>query len=146
MIEAIRPNIHAVNQLDVLDEDWLNISPQRDDLKLLCEQNVSICPAKVSPFHLLTIISSTQEGLSRLSSVPNLRNAPQEEEVSPQLFTFHEVVSQLVEMEEQVLEDHRAVFQVSTLKKPSLAGLFVVPPGHNRTLAMADHSGLLTGR
>ncbi|KAL0183228.1 hypothetical protein M9458_022603, partial [Cirrhinus mrigala] len=34
-----------------------------------------------------------------------------EEEVSPQLFTFHEVVSQLVEMEEQVLEDHRAVFQ-----------------------------------
>ena len=37
---------------------------------------------------------------------------PQEEEVSPQLFTFHEAVSQLVEMEEQVLEDHRAVFQV----------------------------------
>lgn len=36
----------------------------------------------------------------------------QEEEVSPQLFTFHEAVSQLVEMEEQVLEDHRAVFQV----------------------------------
>lgn len=36
----------------------------------------------------------------------------QEEEVSPQLFTFHEVVSQLVEMEEQVLEDHRIVFQV----------------------------------
>uniref|UniRef100_A0A8C8I698 Kinesin-like protein n=1 Tax=Oncorhynchus tshawytscha TaxID=74940 RepID=A0A8C8I698_ONCTS len=34
-----------------------------------------------------------------------------EEEVSPQLFTFHEAVSQLVEMEEQVLEDHRAVFQ-----------------------------------
>lgn len=39
----------------------------------------------------------------------------QEEEVSPQLFTFHEVVSQLVEMEEQVLEDHRAVFQVTHL-------------------------------
>lgn len=38
----------------------------------------------------------------------------QEEEVSPQLFTFHEAVSQLVEMEEQVLEDHRAVFQVKT--------------------------------
>lgn len=32
--------------------------------------------------------------------------------MSPQLFTFHEAVSQLVEMEEQVLEDHRAVFQV----------------------------------
>jgi len=32
--------------------------------------------------------------------------------VSPQLFTFHEAVSQMVEMEEQVLEDHRAVFQV----------------------------------
>ncbi|KAJ3606065.1 hypothetical protein NHX12_028108 [Muraenolepis orangiensis] len=32
------------------------------------------------------------------------------EEVSPQLFSFHEAVSQLVEMEEQVLEDHRAVF------------------------------------
>ncbi|XP_017269372.1 kinesin-like protein KIF2A isoform X4 [Kryptolebias marmoratus] len=75
VIEGGRPNIHAVNQLDILDEEWLSISPQRDDLKLLCEQN--------------------------------------EEEVSPQLFTFHEVVSQLVEMEEQVLEDHRAVFQES---------------------------------
>ncbi|KAM7018373.1 kinesin-like protein KIF2A isoform 2-T2 [Tautogolabrus adspersus] len=75
MIEGGRPTIHTVNQLDLLDEDWLSISPQRDDLKLLCEQN--------------------------------------EEEVSPQLFTFHEAVSQLVEMEEQVLEDHRAVFQES---------------------------------
>uniref|UniRef100_UPI0037E9178B kinesin-like protein KIF2A isoform X2 n=1 Tax=Semicossyphus pulcher TaxID=241346 RepID=UPI0037E9178B len=75
MMEGGRPNIHAVNQLELLDEDWLSISPQRDDLKLLCEQN--------------------------------------EEEVSPQLFTFHEAVSQLVEMEEQVLEDHRAVFQES---------------------------------
>ncbi|XP_054466370.1 kinesin-like protein KIF2A isoform X1 [Anoplopoma fimbria] len=74
-MEGGRPNINAVNQLDLLDEDWLSISPQRDDLKLLCEQN--------------------------------------EEEVSPQLFTFHEAVSQLVEMEEQVLEDHRAVFQES---------------------------------
>lgn len=36
--------------------------------------------------------------------------------MSPQLFTFHEVVSQLVEMEEQVLEDHRAVFQVTHLQ------------------------------
>ncbi|XP_019956612.1 kinesin-like protein KIF2A isoform X2 [Paralichthys olivaceus] len=75
VIEGGRPNINAVNQLDLLDEQWLSISPQRDDLKLLCEQN--------------------------------------EEEVSPQLFTFHEAVSQLVEMEDQVLEDHRAVFQES---------------------------------
>ncbi|XP_055367788.1 kinesin-like protein KIF2A isoform X3 [Betta splendens] len=75
VIEGGRPNIHVVNQLDLLDEEWLSMSPQRDDLKLLCEQN--------------------------------------EEEVSPQLFTFHEAVSQLVEMEEQVLEDHRAVFQES---------------------------------
>lgn len=37
--------------------------------------------------------------------------------MSPQLLTFHEAVSQLVEMEEQVLEDHRAVFQVRILKK-----------------------------
>ncbi|CAG07870.1 unnamed protein product [Tetraodon nigroviridis] len=88
MIEGVRPNVHAVNQLDVLDEYWLSISPQRDDLKLLCEQNPQL-------------------------AVINPRNAPQEEEVSPQLFTFHEVVSQLVEMEEQVLEDHRAVFQES---------------------------------
>uniref|UniRef100_A0A671UUK4 Kinesin-like protein n=1 Tax=Sparus aurata TaxID=8175 RepID=A0A671UUK4_SPAAU len=75
VMEGGRPNIHTVNQLDLLDDEWLSISPQRDDLKLLCEQN--------------------------------------EEEVSPQLFTFHEAVSQLVEMEEQVLEDHRAVFQES---------------------------------
>ncbi|XP_077478120.1 kinesin-like protein KIF2A isoform X2 [Stigmatopora argus] len=66
----------SVHQLDVLEAQWgVGSSPQRDDLKLLCEQN--------------------------------------EEEVSPQLFTFHEAVSQLVEMEEQVLEDHRAVFQES---------------------------------
>uniref|UniRef100_A0A8C6LEM1 Kinesin-like protein n=1 Tax=Nothobranchius furzeri TaxID=105023 RepID=A0A8C6LEM1_NOTFU len=65
-----------ITQLEVLEAQWgIGSSPQRDDLKLLCEQN--------------------------------------EEEVSPQLFTFHEVVSQLVEMEEQVLEDHRAVFQES---------------------------------
>ncbi|XP_039470277.1 kinesin-like protein KIF2A isoform X3 [Oreochromis aureus] len=65
-----------ITQLEVLEAQWgVGSSPQRDDLKLLCEQN--------------------------------------EEEVSPQLFTFHEAVSQLVEMEEQVLEDHRAVFQTS---------------------------------
>ncbi|KAI5624402.1 kinesin-like protein KIF2A [Silurus asotus] len=65
-----------VNQLDVLEPQWgVGSSPQRDDLKLLCEQN--------------------------------------EEEVSPQLLTFHEAVSQMVEMEEQVLEDHKAVFQES---------------------------------
>ncbi|KAI5099736.1 kinesin-like protein KIF2A [Silurus meridionalis] len=65
-----------VNQLDVLEPQWgVGNSPQRDDLKLLCEQN--------------------------------------EEEVSPQLLTFHEAVSQMVEMEEQVLEDHKAVFQES---------------------------------
>uniref|UniRef100_A0AAQ4QGK2 Kinesin-like protein n=1 Tax=Gasterosteus aculeatus aculeatus TaxID=481459 RepID=A0AAQ4QGK2_GASAC len=53
---------HA-DQLEVLEAQWgVGSSPQRDDLKLLCEQN--------------------------------------EEEVSPQLFTFHEAVSQLVEMEE----------------------------------------------
>uniref|UniRef100_A0A671PNF2 Kinesin-like protein n=1 Tax=Sinocyclocheilus anshuiensis TaxID=1608454 RepID=A0A671PNF2_9TELE len=72
--EGVRPNVNSINQLDIMDEEWeLGNSPQRDDLKLLCEQN--------------------------------------EEEVSPQLFTFHEAVSHLVEMEEQVLEDHRAVFQ-----------------------------------
>lgn len=41
VMEGGRVNIHAVNQLDFLDEDWQNSSPQRDDLKLLCEQNVS---------------------------------------------------------------------------------------------------------
>lgn len=48
--------------------------------------------------------------------------------MSPQLFTFHEVVSQLVEMEEQVLEDHRAVFQVGTLKGARPAHLLAVAP------------------
>nr|XP_055177599.1 kinesin-like protein KIF2A [Nyctereutes procyonoides] len=72
----VRPIMHhPSNQIDDLDAQWgVGSSPQRDDLKLLCEQN---------------------------------------EEVSPQLFTFHEVVSQMVEMEEQVVEDHRAVFQES---------------------------------
>ncbi|XP_068105736.1 kinesin-like protein KIF2A isoform X2 [Hyperolius riggenbachi] len=73
----LRPMLHhPQNQLDDLETLWgVGSSPQRDDLKLLCEQN--------------------------------------EEEVSPQLFTFHEAVSQMVEMEEQVVEDHRAVFQES---------------------------------
>ncbi|XP_052631301.1 kinesin-like protein KIF2A isoform X1 [Harpia harpyja] len=73
--EDIHPTVHhAPNQIDDLETQWgVGSSPQRDDLKLLCEQN--------------------------------------EEEVSPQLFTFHEAVSQMVEMEEQVVEDHRAVFQ-----------------------------------
>lgn len=36
-----RPNIHAVSQLDLMDEEWdISNSPQRDDLKLLCERNV----------------------------------------------------------------------------------------------------------
>ncbi|KFO27714.1 Kinesin-like protein KIF2A [Fukomys damarensis] len=73
----VRPIMHhPPNQIDDLETQWgVGSSPQRDDLKLLCEQN--------------------------------------EEEVSPQLFTFHEAVSQMVEMEEQVVEDHRAVFQES---------------------------------
>lgn len=41
VMEGGRPNINPVNQLDLLDEQWLSMSPQRDDLKLLCEQNVS---------------------------------------------------------------------------------------------------------
>ena len=41
VMEGCRPNIHVGNQMDLLDEDWLSSSPQRDDLKLLCEQNVS---------------------------------------------------------------------------------------------------------
>lgn len=43
--------------------------------------------------------------------------------MSPQLFSFHEAVSQLVEMEEQVLEDHRAVFGVRPGGKCANAGL-----------------------
>ncbi|XP_076019747.1 kinesin-like protein KIF2A [Genypterus blacodes] len=52
-------------------------------------------------------------GSSPLTDDLKLLYEQNEEEVSPQLFTFHEAVSQLVEMEEQVLEDHKAVFQES---------------------------------
>lgn len=39
--EGVRPNVNAINQLNIMDEEWdLGNSPQRDDLKLLCEQNV----------------------------------------------------------------------------------------------------------
>ncbi|KAG7215349.1 hypothetical protein INR49_022586 [Caranx melampygus] len=87
-----------VNQLEVLEAQWgVGSSPQRDDLKLLCEQN-----------DLVEFWFSESAGLGL-----TLSDLFQEEEVSPQLFTFHEAVSQLVEMEEQVLEDHRAVFQES---------------------------------
>uniref|UniRef100_A0A3B4XG06 Kinesin-like protein n=1 Tax=Seriola lalandi dorsalis TaxID=1841481 RepID=A0A3B4XG06_SERLL len=86
-----------VNQLEVLEAQWgVGSSPQRDDLKLLCEQN--------------------------------------EEEVSPQLFTFHEAVSQLVEMEEQVLEDHRAVFQVrNSLHKVQELHFILDPSNHSQS-------------
>lgn len=41
MVEGLRPNLNAINQLNIMDEEWeLSNSPQRDDLKLLCEQNV----------------------------------------------------------------------------------------------------------
>lgn len=41
MAEGVRPNINAITQLDIMEEEWeLSSSPQRDDLKLLCEQNV----------------------------------------------------------------------------------------------------------
>ncbi|TSO77746.1 Kinesin-like protein KIF2A [Bagarius yarrelli] len=62
MAEGVRPNINTS-------------SPERDDLKLLCELNKT--------------------------------------EVSPQLLTYYKVISQLLEMEEQVLDDHQAVFQES---------------------------------
>lgn len=58
VMEGGRPNIHAVNQLDLLDEEWLSVSPQRDDLKLLCEQNVSWMSAdtrKMLGFHYLAL-------------------------------------------------------------------------------------------
>ncbi len=39
--EGVRPNVNAINHLDIMDEEWdVGNSPQRDDLKLLCEQNV----------------------------------------------------------------------------------------------------------
>lgn len=41
MAEGVRPNINVINQLDIMEDEWeLSNSPQRDDLKLLCEQNV----------------------------------------------------------------------------------------------------------
>ena len=60
-----------------------------------------------------------------LTDAPPAVCASQEEEVSPQLFSFHEAVSQLVEMEEQVLEDHRAVFGVRSHTNHCMA----IPPG-----------------
>lgn len=42
VMEPGRPNVHGMNNMDLLNMEWLSISPQRDDLKLLCEQNVSI--------------------------------------------------------------------------------------------------------
>lgn len=138
--EGVRPNIHVV---DLMDYDWdhLGSSPQRDDLKLLCEQNVSHTLIIHSLFYVhsacildgfLTVCVCVCMSLcmSPSYSFPEAIYSKevmlvcvcvcysdcclsfQEEEVSPQLFNFHEAVSQMVEMEEQVLEDHRAVFQV----------------------------------
>lgn len=140
VVEGGRANNHAVNQIDLLDdEDWLGSSPQRDDLKLLCEQNVRntfpsqyrlqtlhhVCGSVDRPFDEMYLDQLSFEPskpfivFCNCSSLTLLWGggcagfvSSQEEEVSPQLLTFHEAVSQMVEMEEQVLEDHRAVFQV----------------------------------
>lgn len=101
---------HA-NQLEVLEAQWgVGSSPQRDDLKLLCEQNVRRAQSyfRLDDRRTHTALLFVMNTFCKRACLCSL----QEEEVSPQLFTFHEAVSQLVEMEEQVLEDHRAVFQV----------------------------------
>ncbi|CAB1352199.1 unnamed protein product [Coregonus sp. 'balchen'] len=60
----------SVTQLEVLEAQWgVGSSPQRDDLKLLCEQN--------------------------------------EEEVSPQLFTFHEALEQILDQKIDILTELR---------------------------------------
>ena len=41
----------------------------------------------------------------------------QEEEVSVEMFTFHEVMNQLQEMEEQVVDSHRTCLEVGALKE-----------------------------
>ncbi|RLW05361.1 hypothetical protein DV515_00005365, partial [Chloebia gouldiae] len=93
---------HTSNQMDDLETQWgVGSSPQRDDLKLLCEQNVSDLQNYVERDDDIQWAEQIQI------------NNPLEEEVSPQLFSFHEAVSQMVEMEEQVVEDHRTVFQES---------------------------------
>lgn len=66
-----RPNINAVNQLELLDEDWLSISPQRDDLKLLCEQNVSTHWSR-STCRLITQCQYAKDDLLKLLLVPVL--------------------------------------------------------------------------
>ncbi|KPP80316.1 hypothetical protein Z043_100049 [Scleropages formosus] len=99
-----RPNIHAVDQLNMMEVQWgVGCCFQNDDIKLLCEQS------------LLATALSVEVGIivCKVLYLWFFWFLWQEEEISPQLFTFHEAVSQLVEMEEQVLEDHRAVFQES---------------------------------
>ncbi|XP_060786739.1 kinesin-like protein KIF2A [Neoarius graeffei] len=75
--EGVRPNINAINQLGIMEGE-LSSSPQRDNLKLLCEQN--------------------------------------EEDVSPQVSTFHDVVSLLLEVEKQVLDSYSQFKQLLNQK------------------------------
>ncbi|XP_032821863.1 kinesin-like protein KIF2A isoform X1 [Petromyzon marinus] len=77
-------------------------SPGRDDLKILCEQNMGS----------LDLLDDSVELIKLCDGYFTLKGL-QEEEVSPQLFTFHEAVSHLVEMEEELVEDHKAAFQES---------------------------------
>lgn len=49
---------HQVSQLDVLEPQWgVGSSPQRDDLKLLCEQNVRKTQALRAPLFNINICS-----------------------------------------------------------------------------------------
>ncbi|XP_078461780.1 kinesin-like protein KIF2A isoform X3 [Lampetra planeri] len=77
-------------------------SPGRDDLKILCEQNMGS----------LDLLDDSVELIKLCDGYFTLKGL-QEEEVSPQLFTFHEAVSHLVEMEEELVEDHKAAFEES---------------------------------
>ncbi len=50
----------------------------------------------------------------------------QEDEVSEELLTFHEVVNHMQEQEEEVIDDHRFLCEVSMIRVSQLVAIHVL--------------------
>uniref|UniRef100_UPI0035900CAE kinesin-like protein KIF2A isoform X2 n=1 Tax=Myxine glutinosa TaxID=7769 RepID=UPI0035900CAE len=95
-------------------EHTLNTLRYADRVKELGVDPATLAASQVDPGAVVHP-SSGQNGVSSPGAHDDLKMLCEQngEEVSPQLYTFHEAVSHLVEMEEDLVEEHKAAFQES---------------------------------
>uniref|UniRef100_A0A8C4N556 Kinesin-like protein n=1 Tax=Eptatretus burgeri TaxID=7764 RepID=A0A8C4N556_EPTBU len=107
MIAMISPGMSSC-------EHTLNTLRYADRVKELGVDPVMMAASQVDPGAVVHP-SSGQNGVCSPGTHDDLKMLCEqnEEEVSPQLYTFHEAVSHLVEMEEDLVEEHKVAFQES---------------------------------